>query len=142
MNLFENLKKITVRARCGIGIHSGTFKPMDGKPQCNIGKICPDCNMFFTKTKHNFSPWSDYIKPKSCVVVQRCIYCEESRTRKNHPGFIRKGVDDHCHVILSCARCGEVKKGKQVHKWEKELNNKSNTVERCQQCGKEKNEKY
>lgn len=116
--VFDTVKGAAIKAKCTTGFHAGKFEPIDGMPNCNIGKTCPDCGKYVKEIKHNFGK-EKYVNLYTCEVSKSCIHCEESVTREQHEGFQVIAVDDYCRPKEQCKRCRQERIGKPKHSWTK-----------------------
>lgn len=133
MSFFNKIKELAVKAKCATGFHSGEFTPIVGKPECNLGKTCPDCNEYIKEIQHKYHPWDDYKQSKSCIKERKCKHCEYINKKTIHEGYQQKKIDDRCNVIMSCVRCGDLRKDGKSHSWHKHSGSLGTSCVRCDQ---------
>lgn len=103
MGFWDSVKKAASSAKCMAGLHSGEYRPVKGKPECNLEMTCPDCNKYLTKIEHKFGKW-DFIKEKQCDAVRECGFCNEKEQATKHQWVQSK--NRKCEVVKDCQRCG------------------------------------
>ena len=146
MGVWDSIKKVAAKAKCGIGFHGGTFATPEGMPQCHLEKICPDCGEHIVEKRHAYAlDWNnapfDPQTPTKCTRHQNCIHCGEIQQKEVHEAYRkeRKG----CELLLVCTRCGDVESEGYEHEYEKlGINAKCQVVSKCRNCGDTKTEGY
>lgn len=137
MAFWDNVKSIAIKAKCTVGWHEGEYKHIDGKPECFLGKTCPDCNKWVTEERHEFSDW-EYLTYNSCNTVESCIHCKLQRTGVEH-NYQKEGKDSNCHIVEVCLRCKDKKIGRAEHNWiQVPIINQDIKVDgkrKCKDCG-------
>jgi hypothetical protein len=108
MSFWDKVKNVATSAKCMTGFHAGEYKPIKGKPKCNLEKTCPDCDKYLTKTQHKYTDW-EYIKEDKCDSKKECVYCQFEEKKVRHQWVNRT---NRCKVYKNCKRC---KKQEFVH---------------------------
>lgn len=138
MAFWDSVKKAATSTKCFTGMHAGVFRPISGRPECNLEKVCPDCNKRLEKIKHKFGKEA-YVNLYTCEMSKSCVHCEEVETREKHEGFQEVDVDDYCRPKEQCKRCRQERIGKPKHSWAKSSISSptENTIEWfCIKCNK------
>tara|TARA_R110000851_G_scaffold332161_1_gene507592 strand:+ start:1461 stop:1889 length:429 start_codon:yes stop_codon:yes gene_type:complete len=138
MGFWDTIKSAAISAKCLTGWHAGNYKPIEGKPQCNVEKTCPDCNKYVTAIKHKFNDWQ-YINSTSshrCDSFRSCVHCDAQETKRIHK-FEERGKDSSCRVIEKCSNCFEERSGGTTHNWAQIMGRelKVQGKRKCQDCG-------
>lgn len=115
MGFWDNVKELAVGAKCAVGWHEGEYGHIKGKPQCYLGKTCPDCGKWVTKEEHIYSGW-EYIDYGKCDSIKSCIHCKYQEREIRH-NYKKEGKDSNCIIIEVCSRCRDKKLGKTEHNW-------------------------
>lgn len=118
MGFWDKVKSVANSAKCMTGWHAGEYNHIYGMPECHLEKICPDCDKYVTKIKHNFNDWrytnNSFSQP--CDSVRTCIHCEEQETKVIHQ-YEKNGKDSNCRVVEKCKRCGDEQLKSASHNW-------------------------
>ena len=140
MSFWNVVKSVANSAKCMAGWHSGQYSHIEGKPKCNLGKRCPDCNAYVTKEKHEFSEWK-FPNYTDCNAKRECIHCGHDEFKVIHD-HERVGKDNsNCEIILRCKRCHDEKRGKAEHEWislfktELKVETEDGKKRKCKNCG-------
>lgn len=133
MGFFDNLKKVAIKAKCGVGIHSGEFKKTNGKT-CQYEKICADCGKYLTKEIHQYGR-AEYKSLHECIKIQKCTNCGHEKEFTNHEEFREIAVDDYCNVKVECKRCSFQKLDGKQHNWFIDDITDTHNIYKCTKCG-------
>ena len=147
MGLWDSIKKVATKAKCGIGFHGGTFRTPDGKPKCHLEKTCPDCMELITERKHAYEhDWKnapfDYSSQIKCTRAQGCIHCGEIQKKEVHEEYRKLGVNARCQVVKACTRCGHEKTEGHEHSFIRDGVEDGKIVMRCTNCGTTEKRNY
>lgn len=133
MGFFDKVKELAIKAKCMAGFHGGEFTHITGKPECHLGKICPDCKEHITSFKHSFTDW-EYLSSDKCEMRCECILCSEQEFKTKHE-YREDRIDSSCRVIEKCQRCDHEYIGSTRHTWEFS-SYKGQVYRTCKRCGK------
>lgn len=100
MGFWDSIKNAAIKAKCGVGIHGGNYKLIDGET-CKYSKLCPDCNRTIQKEQHKYGEES-YKYDFKCTTVKKCIDCGAEQEGERHERFVEIAVDDYCNVKERC----------------------------------------
>lgn len=114
MSFWDSVKKIGISAKCLAGMHEGDFKPIQGKPECHLGKTCPNCNKYIETIAHKYHQ-SHYLSENSCKRKSSCKHCGEEKITEKHSYDYT--TNEGCDVYNVCSRCRSKKFLKQDHHW-------------------------
>lgn len=147
MGLWDSIKKITIKTKCGVGLHGGSFSTPDGKPKCYSEKTCPNCMKLLTKKNHDYEfDWKeapfDYSSKIKCTRVQKCVHCEEVAKKVVHDEYRVLGVDAKCEVIHACIMCGHEKTDGYEHDFVRDRVQDDKIIIKCINCGAEEARNY
>jgi hypothetical protein len=120
MGIWDSIKNVGIKAKCGLGFHSGTNKNIAGKPECYFEKYCPDCGKTIRSFMHEYLlKWDNapFENANSCSRVQKCRYCQEEARQTVHVEYEEDGKNDRCQYIERCVRCRDTKIGAERHLW-------------------------
>ena len=137
MGFWDKVKDVAIAAKCMTGWHGGEYEHIQGRPLCYLGKTCPDCHEYITKTKHDFTEW-EYKSYSNCDAVRECIHCQAQEASVIHT-YEETGKDSNCRIIKICSRCGKQELGSTQHDWitipftDTEI--KANGKRKCKDCG-------
>ena len=53
MGFWDSIKNAAIKAKCGVGIHGGNYKLIDGET-CKYSKLCPDCDRTIQTEQHKY----------------------------------------------------------------------------------------
>lgn len=68
MGFWDSIKNAAIKAKCGVGIHGGNYKLIDGET-CKYSKLCPDCNRTIQKEQHKYGE-ENYKYDFKCTTVK------------------------------------------------------------------------
>lgn len=147
MALWDSVKKLATKAKCGVGFHGGTFSTPEGKPGCYFEKTCPDCMELIIKRHHEYPlTWEnakfDFSSHLRCMRTQQCIHCGDVEKREIHERYQKVGVNAHCQAVLSCERCGHEKLGDYEHSFTRDGTDNGMIVMKCMRCGARETRRY
>lgn len=147
MTLWQSVKNIAMKAKCGLGFHAGDFAKVDGRPECYREKTCPDCAELLKKEVHAYpAAWEnaayDYGSNLKCAKKQACIHCAKVETRQVHEGFTRVGVNARCRTVEACVRCGEEKLGDEEHSFQLQGRQGDDFLLQCGNCGVQQRKRH
>lgn len=138
MSFWNKLKSVAMTAKCLTGWHAGVYTPIEGKPECNLEKICPDCDSYVTKKKHTFSIWryTNNINSDPCDSIRDCVHCGFQEEKIIHE-YKKNGKDSSCRIIEKCTRCKDEKLGSESHDWISLFGHdlKAGGKRKCKDCG-------
>lgn len=139
MGFWDSIKNAAIKAKCGVGIHGGNYKLIDGET-CKYSKLCPDCNRTIQKEQHKYGE-ENYKYDFKCTTVKKCIDCGAEQEGERHERFVEIAVDDYCNVKERCVRCFTERVHGKRHNWY--LSGSSDTYRhyKCSVCGEEKEER-
>jgi len=104
MGFFDKIKSIATASKCKIGVHAGEWSHIEGEPECQFEKTCPDCNKYLTKSEHEYSEWK-YEDESSCDATRECSLCGDIDNDEIHL-FEMVQQEDGEEEIEVCQRCG------------------------------------
>lgn len=133
MGFFDTLKCLATKAKCLTGFHAGSFKPIEGKPECHVEKTCPDCGEYITSYQHRFADWL-YVYMDFCDQERVCNLCGTREQRKEHHYQV-VGIDDRSYEQLQCNRCNERQQGHEKHSWGGWSKQGDKAIRICSRCG-------
>lgn len=136
MAIWDTVKKVAIFVRCSSGWHGGKWEPIRGKPECHLGKKCPDCRQYVTTEKHKYGDWR-YVDYSKCDSVRECIHCGSLDKTVIHK-YESVDKDENCRIIEECSRCGDRRLGREDHSWIKKFDHdvKFDGKRKCKVCGK------
>jgi hypothetical protein len=145
MGLWDSIKEVALKAKCGLGFHSGEAKRVEGAPACQLEQFCPDCKEIISLRRHAYkTEWenSEFDMSagwNSCQRIRACVHCNEAVTKVVHEGFSTRGKDGQCRVIEECQRCGHQERRGEEHSWIRSYENTGDSRVRvvCTGCRKE-----
>lgn len=147
MGLWDSIKKVAIKAKCGIGFHGGVFRTPDGKPACHLEKTCPDCMELITERRHEYEhDWNsapfDYSSQIKCTRAQGCIHCGEVQKKEVHEEYRKLGVNARCQIVKACTRCGHEKTEGYEHSFIRDGIEDGKIVMKCTNCGTTEKRNY
>lgn len=140
MGFFDSLKKAASSAKCMVGLHTGVYMPIEGKPECNMELTCSDCGKHLTKIEHKFGKM-EYVNENQCDMVCSCEFCGEQKTTIKHQWSQSK---NNCKVVKDCDRCGAHEFVRTEHgKWYAGVAHPDGMqTYTCADCGKSEERKF
>jgi hypothetical protein len=144
MGIWDSIKELAVKAKCGMGFHSGDWTPVPGGPACRKQLFCSDCLETVHSTNHSYSvEWEsaefDYGSDARCQRARWCTHCNEKAVKVVHEGFHSVGKNGNCQLIERCSRCSHQRVGPEDHSWVRSFQSTGNSTVRvvCVGCNKE-----
>jgi hypothetical protein len=149
MDLWESIKSVAIKAKCGIGFHDGVFNNPLGKPSCYFEKMCPDCKEIITEHRHEFEPnnWEDAPYDNNsnlkCTKIRKCTQCHSISKKVIHSNYQKLGINGKCQEVLACGKCGHEKNGDYSHNFARQgKTDDGRIVMKCTDCGEQEVRKY
>lgn len=135
MGFFDKVKDLALKAKCGVGIHGGSYSQAVNGHACLFEKTCPDCGGHITKHEHAYDE-AQYKNHHTCTKVKYCRHCNHEHSYLEHERFESMGVDDFCKVKEKCIRCGSTQVKKEEHVWAELRRTDTQKTMQCVRCNK------